>query len=119
MASEYPGERGWVVLGEGVLRILGARTGDGLGLGPPDGTPVDLTVIGAFRSEAAPGLSMDVAQMLETLDEEDRALLILKYAEQYDYDELSAMFEISPSACKMRISRARDKNSPPDVVCRP
>ena len=47
------GERGWVVLGEGVLRILGAREGDGLGLGAPNGASVDLTVIGAFRSEAA------------------------------------------------------------------
>ena len=47
--------------------------------------------------------------MLETLDEEDRAMLILKYAEGYDYEELSAIFEISPSACKMRISRAREK----------
>lgn len=55
------------------------------------------------------GLSMDLLAMLETLDEEDRALLILKYAEAYDYEELAAMFELSPSACKMRISRAREK----------
>ena len=48
-------------------------------------------------------------KMLETLDEEDRALLLLKYAEAYDYEELAAIFEISVSACKMRISRARDK----------
>lgn len=55
------------------------------------------------------GLALDLAKMLETLDEEDRALLILKYAEGYDYDELAAVFEISVSACKMRISRAREK----------
>ena len=61
------------------------------------------------RPEQSPGLSMDLHQMLETLDEEDRALLILKYAEGYDYEELSSMFEISTSACKMRISRAREK----------
>ena len=47
--------------------------------------------------------------MLETLDDEDRALLILKYAEGHDYEELSAIFELSVSACKMRISRAREK----------
>ncbi len=47
--------------------------------------------------------------MLETLDDEDRALLLLKYAEAYEYDELAAIFEISVSACKMRISRAREK----------
>ena len=49
------------------------------------------------------------AEMLETLDEEDRALLLLKYAEAYEYEELAAIFEISVSACKMRISRAREK----------
>ena len=48
-------------------------------------------------------------QMLETLDEEDRAMLILKYAEGYDYEELAAIFELSVSACKMRVSRAREK----------
>jgi RNA polymerase sigma-70 factor (ECF subfamily) len=58
---------------------------------------------------AAPGLSMDLMAMLETLDEEDRAMLILKYAESYDYEELAALFELSVSACKMRISRAREK----------
>ena len=30
--------------------------------------------------------------LLATLDEEDRALLILKYAEGHDYDELAAIF---------------------------
>ena len=52
---------------------------------------------------------MDLLKMLETLDEEDRALLLLKYAEGYEYEELAAIFEISVSACKMRISRAREK----------
>ena len=55
------------------------------------------------------GLSMDLLEMLETLDDEDRALLLLKYAEAYEYEELAAIFEISVSACKMRISRAREK----------
>ncbi len=54
-------------------------------------------------------VSLDLHQMLEVLDEEDRALLILKYAEGYSYDELAAVFELSVSACKMRISRAREK----------
>jgi RNA polymerase sigma-70 factor (ECF subfamily) len=58
---------------------------------------------------AAAGLSLDLARMLETLDEEDRALLILKYAEGYEYDDLASIFELSVSACKMRISRAREK----------
>ena len=52
---------------------------------------------------------MDLMNMLEMLDEEDRAMLLLKYAEGYDYDELAAIFELSISACKMRLSRAREK----------
>lgn len=56
-----------------------------------------------------PGLGLDLAQMLDTLDEEDRALVILKYAEDYSYEELADIFELSVSACKMRVSRAREK----------
>lgn len=55
------------------------------------------------------GLSLDLNRMLEVLDEEDRAMLILKYAEDYSYDELAAIFELSVSACKMRLSRARER----------
>ncbi|HEX4130360.1 MAG TPA: RNA polymerase sigma factor [Pirellulales bacterium] len=61
------------------------------------------------RTGDAPGLSLDLAKMLETLDEEDRALVILKYAEEYSYDELAEIFDLSVSACKMRVSRAREK----------
>ncbi len=55
------------------------------------------------------GAALDVAQMLETLDEEDRAMLLLKYAEEYSYEELADVFNLSVSACKMRVSRARDE----------
>ncbi len=58
---------------------------------------------------APQGLSLDLLKMLDTLDENDRALLLLKYAEGYEYEELAEIFELSVSACKMRISRARDK----------
>jgi len=54
-------------------------------------------------------LALDLLRMLETLDEEDRAMLILKYAEGYDYEELAEIFNLSVSACKMRLSRAREK----------
>ncbi len=54
-------------------------------------------------------LSMDVMTLLEGLDETDRALLILKYAESYSYEELAEIFDLSVSACKMRVSRAREK----------
>jgi RNA polymerase sigma-70 factor (ECF subfamily) len=60
------------------------------------------------RSEAA-GQALDLAQMLETLDEEDRALLLLKYSEGYSYEELADLFHLSESACKMRISRTREE----------
>lgn len=56
-----------------------------------------------------PGLTPDLTHMLETLDEEDRALLILKYAESYSYEELADIFDLSTSACKMRVSRAKEK----------
>lgn len=61
------------------------------------------------RPEPPAGLSLDLVQILDTLDEDDRALLLLKYAEGYSHEELAAIFEISVSACKMRISRAREK----------
>ncbi len=61
----------------------------------------------ANESDGQPGL--DLQRMLETLDEEDRALLILKYAEGYSYEDLSEMFHLSVSACKMRVSRARGR----------
>ena len=61
------------------------------------------------RQDAPPGLAMDLMNMLETLDEEDRAMLLLKYAEGYEYEELAEIFNLSISACKMRLSRAREK----------
>jgi RNA polymerase sigma-70 factor (ECF subfamily) len=61
------------------------------------------------RSPSDAGLSMDLLAMLNILDEEDRAMLILKYAENYSYEELSEIFGLSVSACKMRVSRACDK----------
>ena len=61
------------------------------------------------RATAPEGTSLDLMAMLDTLSEEDRALMLLKYAEAYEYDDLAEIFEISPSACKMRVSRAREK----------
>ena len=72
----------------------------------------------ASRERTTPGLSLDLMHMLEILDEEDRAMLILKYAEGYDYEELAAIFDLSVSACKMRLSRAREKlqHKFPDLI---
>jgi RNA polymerase sigma-70 factor (ECF subfamily) len=63
----------------------------------------------AEKTQPGQGLGLDLMQMLEILDEEDRAMVILKYSEDYSYEELAAIFELSVSACKMRVSRAREK----------
>jgi RNA polymerase sigma-70 factor (ECF subfamily) len=55
------------------------------------------------------GTALDLAKMLETLDEEDRAMLVLKYSQEYSYEELADVFNLSISACKMRVSRAREE----------
>ncbi|MEK6248267.1 MAG: sigma-70 region 4 domain-containing protein, partial [Planctomycetales bacterium] len=47
--------------------------------------------------------------MLDILGEEDRAMMILKHAEGHSYDDLAEMFDMSVSACKMRLSRAKEK----------
>jgi RNA polymerase sigma-70 factor (ECF subfamily) len=51
----------------------------------------------------------DVSALLDGLDEEDRALVLMRFAEGHDYDQLAEMFDISPGACRMRISRIREK----------
>ena len=38
-----------------------------------------------------------------------RAMVILKYAEEYTFGELAEMFGMTTSACKMRVSRARQR----------
>lgn len=54
-------------------------------------------------------LSLDLTEMLNSLEEDERAMLLMKYAEGYSYEELAEVFELSVSACKMRISRSRQK----------
>ena len=51
----------------------------------------------------------DIAKLLEGLDEEDRALVLMRFAENHDYEELAEMFGTTPGACRMRISRIREK----------
>lgn len=74
-------------------------------------TPGDAALEGPASGDPGQdaGLAMDLAKMLEGLDEEDRAMILLKYAEDYSYEELAAIFELSVSACKMRVSRARER----------
>ncbi len=70
-------------------------------------TQPETPTAGSESQEAASRI--DLMQMLEALSEEDRAMLILKHAENYSYAELAEMFELSESACKMRLSRARER----------
>ncbi|MCE9546538.1 MAG: RNA polymerase sigma factor, partial [Planctomycetia bacterium] len=67
------------------------------------------TTQAAAHPPAESGLRLDLLRMLEILDEEDRAMMILKHAEGHSYEELATMFGLSESACKMRLSRAREK----------
>jgi RNA polymerase sigma-70 factor (ECF subfamily) len=53
--------------------------------------------------------SHDAARLLDGLDEEDRALVLMKFAEGHDYDELAEMFGTTAGALRMRVSRIRDK----------
>ena len=97
------------VHGIAVRTCLGMRRGRGRRLKHESTQPENTLEGSAGKPEAPEGLSLDLMAMLETLDEEDRAMLILKYAEGYDYEELASIFELSVSACKMRLSRAREK----------
>ncbi len=49
------------------------------------------------------------AKLLDGLDEEDRALVLMKFAENHDYEALAEMFDSTPGALRMRISRIREK----------
>lgn len=53
----------------------------------------------------------EVRLLLDGLDEEDRALVLMRFAEGHDYDALAEMFGISAGACRMRISRLRERLS--------
>lgn len=64
---------------------------------------------GRTEDSKSKALEIDLLQILETLSEEDRAMMILKYAEGHNYEELAEMFDLTVSACKMRLSRAREK----------
>jgi len=76
-----------------------------------DGAPtgLDLDTQPSTARNQPTEAKIDLVQMLDILDEEDRALVLLKYTEGYEYDELAEIFELSVSACKMRVSRAREK----------
>ncbi|MFM7206986.1 MAG: RNA polymerase sigma factor [Planctomycetaceae bacterium] len=63
--------------------------------------------------QASPETMVDAAhdarKVLEQLDEEDRALVLMRFAENHDYDELAEMFGATSGALRMRISRLRER----------
>ena len=61
------------------------------------------------EAAAAVDASHDIRKLLEALDEEDRALVLMRFAENHDYEALAEMFGTSAGACRMRISRIREK----------
>ncbi len=106
--------------GIAVRTCLGLRRGRARRRRHESTAPDETWVAQAARPELAAGTGMDLRQMLDTLEENDRALLLLKYTEGYTYDELAELFQLSTSACKMRVSRACQRlhdrfGPPPDV----
>lgn len=61
------------------------------------------------QGTAAVDASHDIHKLLEDLDEEDRALVLMRFAEGHDYDQLAEMFGTTSGACRMRISRIRER----------
>ena len=61
------------------------------------------------QGTAAVDATHDIRALLEDLDEEDRALVLMRFAEHHDYEQLAEMFGTTSGACRMRISRIREK----------
>ena len=52
---------------------------------------------------------IDTEKLLDDLDEDDRALVLMRFAENHDYEVLAEMFDMTAGACRMRISRLRER----------
>ncbi len=61
------------------------------------------------QGTAAVDATHDIRKLLEGLDEEDRALVLMRFAENHDYEHLAEMFGTTAGACRMRISRIRER----------
>ncbi|NDC52759.1 MAG: RNA polymerase sigma factor [Planctomycetia bacterium] len=75
------------------------------------GGPDEIEAQAAREPEAAAAVdaSHDVTKLLAGLDEEDRALVLMKFAEGHEYDDLAEMFGATPAALRMRVSRIRER----------
>ncbi len=64
---------------------------------------------GASEKNARSTGVIDTEKLLDDLDEEDRALVLMRFAENHDYEVLAEMFDMTAGACRMRISRLRER----------
>lgn len=74
-----------------------------------DSGPVAASEDPQAPAAAAVDAAHDAERVLATLDEEDRALILMKFAEGHDYDELAEMFGATAGALRMRVSRIRER----------
>jgi len=70
------------------------------------GLDLDATETPSEAPALPPSDGIPLEKMLNTLGDEDRALVVMKYSQDHSYQELSQIFGLSESACKMRVSRA-------------
>ena len=77
--------------------------------GGGDALPVQTHADARPSAAQAVDAAHDTARLLDGLDEEDRALVLMKFAEGHDYDELAEMFNASAGALRMRVSRIRER----------
>ena len=75
--------------------------------GPGDAEQIDAHADRRPEAAAAVDAGHDMTKLLAGLDEEDRALVLMKFAEGHDYDELAEMFGSTAAALRMRVSRIR------------
>ena len=74
-----------------------------------DSGPVSTRLDAQAPAESAVDAAHDAERMLAALDEEDRALVLMKFAEGHDYEALAEMFDSTPGALRMRVSRIRER----------
>ncbi len=75
--------------------------------GPGEAEQIDAHADRQPAVAAAVDAGHDMTKLLAGLDEEDRALVLMKFAEGHDYDELAEIFGSTAAALRMRVSRIR------------
>lgn len=76
---------------------------------PGDSEQIEARAACRPAASAAIEAGDDVARLLAGLDEEDRALVLMKFAEGHEYEALAEMFGSTAAALRMRVSRIRER----------